>query len=97
MPSLLSALQGYSDRLLGQNRLGLKAVKVFQDDVAPVFSIEWVDEASHQASMDILFSKSERHLSFVDCASFNAMGRLGITTAFAFDQHFAAQGFAHIP
>lgn len=38
----------------------------------------------------------ESPASFTDCTSFVLMRRLGLTTALAFDRHFAAEGF-HVP
>jgi uncharacterized protein len=34
-----------------------------------------------------------RHLSLVDCVSFAAMHQFGLSAVFAFDNHFAEQGF----
>ncbi len=36
-------------------------------------------------------------LSLVDCCSFESMRRRGIRTAFAYDAHFAQQGFELLP
>ncbi len=47
--------------------------------------------------MATLLIAARRQLSLVDCASFDAMRRLGITTVFTFDKHFAEQGFAQVP
>jgi len=35
---------------LVQHRLGMEAVRVLQEDVAPVLHVEWVDGATHEAS-----------------------------------------------
>jgi len=43
--------------------------------------------------MELLISANLRKLSLVDCTSFVLMRRLGVETAFAFDQHFVEQGF----
>ena len=82
---------------LAQSLLGMEAVRVFQDDVAPLLRVEWVDAQSHASSVAALLTAARRQLSLVDCASFDAMRRLGITTAFTFDRHFAEQGFSQIP
>ncbi len=76
-----------------QNRLGLVAVKAFEDSIVPLLIIEWVDEALHQAGVAALLTANRRHLSLVDCISFETARRLGLNTVFAFDQHFAEQGF----
>ena len=80
-----------------QHRLGLEAVRAFQEDVLPLISIEWVTEATHRSGVSALLAASRRKLSLVDCVSFELMRTLGIKTAFAFDPHFAEQGFKRIP
>ena len=81
---------------LVQNRLGVEAIRTFQEDVLPVVRVEWVDEA-HQAGVTALLTAGRRDLSLVDCVSFDLMRRLGIRRAFAFDRHFAEQGFELVP
>lgn len=80
-----------------QHRFGLKAARVFNDDVLPVIKVEWVNEAVHKAATSALLAVSRRSLSFVDCVSFEVMRELGIKDAFAFDSHFAEQGFRCYP
>jgi len=82
---------------LVQNRLGLKATKVFQEDIVPVLRIEWIDKTMHNAAMGIMFAAVRKRLSLVDCVSFETMRLLGITTAFTLDKHFKEQGFICIP
>jgi len=76
-----------------QRKLGMGAVRVFEEDVLPVIGIDWVDEAAHKAGMSALLASSRRKLSLVDCASFETMRKLGLRTAFSFDRHFREQGF----
>lgn len=80
-----------------QRRLGMEPVRVFQEDVVPLMTIEWVDAALHEAGMSAFLTASRKQLSFVDCVSFELMRKLGIKTAFAFDAHFSEQGFERIP
>lgn len=82
---------------LVQNRLGMEAVRAFQQDAVPLLEIAWVDEASHTAGVAALLAANRRQLSLVDCISFHMMRQLGLSTAFAFDPHFAQQGFHTIP
>lgn len=82
---------------LVQHRLGTAAVKVFNDDVLPVISVKWVDEATHKTAVSALITASRRRLSLVDCVSFEIMRQLGVEAAFTFDPHFAEQGFRCIP
>ncbi len=78
---------------LVQRRLGMEAVRVLQEDVVPILTVEWVDERVHAAGVAALLTAARRQLSLVDCISFETMRRLGLRTAFAFDDHFAEQGF----
>lgn len=82
---------------LVQNRLGIEAVRAFQEDMLPVVRIKWVDEQAHQAGVTALMTAGRRHLSLVDCVSFDLMRRFGIRRSFAFDPHFAEQGFDLLP
>lgn len=78
---------------LVQHRLGMEAVRTFNDNMLPVVNVIWVDEAIHNAGISMLLAADRRKLSFVDCVSFETMRRWGIKIAFTFDPHFAEQGF----
>lgn len=80
-----------------QHRLGLKAVRFFQEEVLPVIGIVWVDASMHRAAMAILLAAGRKKLSLVDCVSFEAMHSGGISTAFTLDRHFREQGFTCLP
>lgn len=80
-----------------QHRLGMKAVRRFQEDVVPILTIEWARESTHQAGVTSLLAANRRELSLVDCVSFDTMRRLGIKTAFVFDKHFKEQDFHCLP
>lgn len=82
---------------LVQNRLGMTAIKVFQEDIVPVLRIEWIDKAVHHAAMRIMLAAVSKKLSLVDCVSFETMRLLGVTTAFTLDKHFEEQGFICLP
>ncbi len=82
---------------LVQNRLGLDAVRTFNEAIVPLLQIEWIDSQAHNRGVTALLIAARRRLSLVDCVSFEAMRRLGISTAFTFDQHFREQGFTCIP
>ena len=81
---------------LVQRRLGIDAARVFQEDIVPMLHVEWVSKEHHAAGVAALLVAANRHLSLVDCISFEAMRLWGIKTAFAFDRHFWEQGFACI-
>jgi predicted nucleic acid-binding protein len=74
-------------------RLGIVAVRAFRSEFAPLFEVEWVDEALHEEALDLLLLRSRRGLSLVDAASFVTMRRHGIGQALAFDKHFEEEGF----
>jgi predicted nucleic acid-binding protein len=80
-----------------QHRLGMDAVRVFQDDILPLINIEWVSESMHKSGVSALLAVSRKKVSLVDCISFETMRNLGIKTAFVFDPHFLEQGFKCIP
>lgn len=80
-----------------QNRLGLSAIRGFQEDILPLINIEFVNAGTHRTGIAALLSASRRNLSFVDCVSFEVMRSQGIRSAFTFDAHFKEQGFTVIP
>jgi predicted nucleic acid-binding protein len=75
-------------------RLGLGAVRGFRTELAPLLDVVWVDEALHEAGLDLLFVRRRRHLSLVDAVSFTTMRERRLAEAFACDPHFAQEGFA---
>ncbi len=76
-----------------QRRLGMEAVRAFEATFVPLVEVTWMDAAAHRAAIGALLIANQRRLSLVDCASFETMRRLGLTRVFAFDPHFAQQGF----
>lgn len=82
---------------LVQHRLGIPAVRTFQEDIVPVLNIEWVDESVHRLGIASVLTAARKGLSLVDCTSFEIMRRLGIKVAFTFDRHFAEQGLQCLP
>lgn len=82
---------------LVQHRLGMSAVRTFNDDIIPLINIDWIDESEHKAGINALLIASKKKLSMVDCVSFETMRRLDIRSAFTFDIHFKEQGFQCIP
>ena len=79
---------------LCQNRLGIQAAKALQNDIVPILEIIWIDTQLHTAAANAVIAAGKRKLSLVDCASFEIMRDKNISKAFAFDSHFAEQGFA---
>jgi predicted nucleic acid-binding protein len=54
--------------------------------------LQSVMAADRHKALKIFRDYSDHLFSFVDCASFAVMERLGITRAFAFDSHFDEYG-----
>jgi predicted nucleic acid-binding protein len=82
---------------LVQSRLGLEAVREFQEAVAPVLSVEFVTPDIHRLGIAALLAASRRGLSLVDCISFEVMRDLGIKSVLTFDGHFRQYGFSLVP
>lgn len=82
---------------LVQRRIGLVGLQALCDALLPVVHVDWLDPPSHYAALAAVRAAGRGDLSLVDCASFEAMRRLAIATAFAFDTHFVQQGFAILP
>lgn len=82
---------------LAQRRLGLDAIRAITTDFLPLLATDWVDESVHGAGHAALLTANRRELSLVDCVSFEIMRRRNITSAFALDSDFAAQGFTVVP
>lgn len=80
-----------------QHRLGLAAVRFFQEEIVPVLRITWVDATLHHTSMSVVLAAGRKKLSLVDCVSFETMRMEGVTTAFTLDRHFREQGFTCLP
>ncbi|MBP1733062.1 MAG: PilT protein domain protein [Deltaproteobacteria bacterium] len=80
-----------------QSRLGLDAVRGFQEDIVPVLSVKFITPELHRLGIAALLAASRRGLSLVDCVSFEMMRELGIKSAFAFDPHYREYGFTPIP
>jgi len=76
-----------------QHRLGLAAVRTFEEDIVPLLNVLWIDEPTHRSAVSALLAASRRSLSLVDCVSFEVMRAAGIKTAFVYDSDFKAQGF----
>ncbi|MDP2661720.1 MAG: hypothetical protein Q8R28_13415 [Dehalococcoidia bacterium] len=69
----------------------------FQTQFVPLLRVHWVNESVHKLAVAALLTAGRRNLSLVDCVSFETMRRLGLDKAFAFDAHFAEQGFNCVP
>jgi predicted nucleic acid-binding protein len=75
-----------------QARLGFLAAAKFANESA-AFLVEWVDKDLHASGIRQLEKSGKRRISLVDHISFLVMKRRNLTTAFAFDPDFKAEGF----
>ena len=82
---------------VAQRRLGMAAVRSLTTDFMPLLAIDWVDETVHGAGHAAMLTANRKELSLVDCVSFEIMRRRDVSTAFALDADFAAQGFRVLP
>lgn len=55
-------------------------------------TLVWVTRADVQRAKEIIYQYDDKDFSLTDATSFAIMERLGITTAFTFDQHFTQYG-----
>jgi uncharacterized protein len=82
---------------LVQKRLGIEAVRVFQEDIVPLLGMRWIDAPVHAAATSALLAAGRKQLSLVDCSSFEIMRRDGIRKVFTLDKHFREYGFDCVP
>lgn len=80
-----------------QHRSGMLPLSAFRDGVLPLVKTIFVSEDEHEKAMSALLLAARRKLSLVDCSSFEIMRGHHIRQAFAFDAHFAEQGFLCVP
>ncbi len=80
-----------------QHRIGLAAARDFDEEILPVVLVQWVDARLYRLGTERLWREDSRHLSLVDCISFECMRAQGLTTALAVDPHFQQAGFDVLP
>ncbi len=80
-----------------QNRLGIKAVREFQENIVSILHVEFVTPEIHRLGTVALLAAARRGLSLVDCVSFEVMRESHIKSAFTFDGHFREYGFTAVP
>lgn len=74
-------------------RFGTAAARAFREDFSPLLEVVWVGEELHEAGLDLLETRSSRHLSLVDAVSFAVLRDRSIDRVFAYDDHFRREGF----
>jgi predicted nucleic acid-binding protein len=93
-PTLVSSSYVIQETVaLLQTRIGVPAVRTFQQIVAPALEVAWIEGALHERAMAALLAAGKRDVSLTDWTSFEVMRDRGIERAFAFDPDFADQGF----
>ena len=80
-----------------QHRLGIQAARQFDEELAPVLNIHWIDAELHATALKMVLAFGQRDLSLVDCTTIELMRRLGHRTIFAFDRHYPEQGLTQLP
>jgi uncharacterized protein len=81
---------------LVQRRLGRAATRSLFEDLLPALRVEYINEHLHKLAEGVHLA-APTGPSFVDCVSFQFMRLGGVREAFAFDRHFAQQGFNAVP
>ncbi len=76
-----------------QRRLGLEAANVFRRDFLPLCTCLEITETLFENAASALLAANRRDLSIVDMTSFLLLRDHGISRVFAYDEHFAEQGF----
>jgi predicted nucleic acid-binding protein len=61
-----------------------------------VLEIVWITPADVRRAWEVFRAYRDKAWSFTDCVSFVVMERLGLRTAFAFDQHFRQFGIVTV-
>lgn len=80
-------------------RIGRWAAFDWGADMRSGAGIEFIHVSTEleDAAWEILASHEDKDWSYVDAVSFALMERDGISTAFAFDEHFRQRGLAVVP
>jgi hypothetical protein len=71
----------------------------FRDEIlaSPLYHIHHVTSEIEEEAYALFKKHDDKRLSFTDCTSFALMKRLGITSAFTFDDDFEQVGFTKFP
>jgi predicted nucleic acid-binding protein len=80
-----------------QRRMGMTAIRDFQNQILPSLTLVWINAEEHQQATQQFLSENRRNLSFVDCSSFDIIQRSKVDKVFTFDGYFRVQGFEVIP
>lgn len=80
-------------------RAGLTPAIAFHDllSKSQILGVIEIDEDIRSKAWYIFTRYTDKDFSFTDCTSFAIMDQLGLTQAFAFDDHFTQYGFVCLP
>jgi predicted nucleic acid-binding protein len=81
-----------------RSKIQHSAILRFRDSVrqSQRLSVVRITEAIEEQAWEIFARYEDKDFSFTDCTSFAVMQQLGITIAFAFDEHFEQFGFMQV-
>lgn len=82
---------------IAQRRLGEVAARRLLQELAPVLTTVWVDEATHAAGVAALLAALPTKVSLIDFVSFEVMRGHDIARVFTFDDDFRLAGFESMP
>jgi len=82
---------------IAQRRLGELAARRLTQELAPVLTTVWIDEATHAAGLSALLAALPTKVSLIDFVSFEVMREHGIARVFTFDDDFKRAGFDPMP
>ena|SRR6185503_5883719 len=80
-----------------QHRIGLEAVRDFEEHLVPFLNVEWVGQPLHRQGMERLFREDRRNLSLVDCVSLEFIRTSGLSDVLGLDRHFLEAGLRLLP
>ncbi|NLY75495.1 MAG: PIN domain-containing protein [Firmicutes bacterium] len=73
------------------SRLGHELARKWLENLC--WPVERITEDDEKRAREIILTYTDKSFSYTDATSFAVMERLGVTIAFAFDQHFPQFGF----
>jgi predicted nucleic acid-binding protein len=76
-----------------QHRIGLDAIRDFEEEMMPLLEVEWVSVDLHRRGMRRLLQADRRQLSLVDCVSLEYMRQHQLRDVLGLDRHFTEAGY----
>src|SRR4029077_21203940 len=82
---------------IAHRRFGAVAARRLMQELAPVLTTVWIDEATHSAGVAALLAAVPPKVSLIDFVRFEVMREHGIARVFTFDDDFRVAGFEPAP